>query len=246
MRSGFNILLIILLLILWSCSKDNLFDCFKGVGRTVKDERNISHFNGIHLRSDLNLILIQDSTNKIIVEAGENMQDGIKTRFVNNMLDISNENKCNWVRDYDKPMNVYVHFRKLDSLYYSGSGDINCSNTWKNDSIKIIVFEGGGSINLSINTYKSQFNLRYGTVDLNISGISQVNFISSSGYGPVNCSALQSVFTYIHNASTNNCFVYTTFHLEAKISSVGDIYYKGNPQTVTENTTGSGRLIKQD
>ena len=246
MRSVFNILLIFLMLTLWSCSKDNLFDCFKGAGKTIKEQRDIYYFNSIHLRNNLNLILIQDSINKVIVEAGKNIQDGIKTEVENNMLVISNENKCNWVRSYDNPMNVYVHFKKLDSLYYSSSGDVNCSNIWKNDSIKLIVFEGGGSINLSIHTFKSQFHVRYGTVDLNVTGESQVNFISASGYGPVNCSSLRNVFTYIHNASTNNCFVYTTLYLDANISSVGNIYYRGNPQTVNEYISGSGRVIKQD
>ena len=246
MRSGTNILLTVLLLTLISCSKDNLFDCFKGAGKTVKEERNTSHFSGIYLRNNLNLILIQDSTTKVIVEAGKNIQDGIKIKVINNMLDISNENKCNWVRSYDNPMNVYVHFKKLDSLNYSSSGDVNCSNPWKNNSITVNVFEGGGSINLLLDTYKSKFNIKYGTSDVSISGKSQVNTISSSGYGPVNCSNLHTVFTYIHNASTNNCFVYATYHLDVKISNVGNIYYKGNPQTISENITGSGKLIKQD
>lgn len=234
------------LVILTACTKDTMFDCFKSTGPIVTEDREASQFGGIVLLNNLDLYLSQGSAYSISVEAGKNLQSNIKTDINDGVLTISNQNTCNWVRSYNKPMKVYVTVVELDSIVYQSSGNIYSENTLSTDSLKIEVKEGGGQINLSIDAWKTWFMLNEGTVDLNVLGYSNVCYISSNAYGPVNCLGLYTVFTYLSSNSTNNCYVQVESDLSATIDNVGNVYYSGNPPNITYVQNGSGELIKLD
>ncbi len=227
-----------------SCNKDDIFGCFKGAGKTISQERNPGNFSGIIMRNNLDVILVPDDEYKVVVEAGKNLQKKIKTNIEEGILDIRNDNACNWVRSYDKPLKVYVHHIKLDSIEYRSSGNLYTEGTLINDSIKLDVREGSGRIDLKLQTSKSRISLHYGTTDIHISGISNVNFISSSSYGLVDCENLQTTFTYMSSSSTNDCYVNVNFVLEVIIKNAGNIYYRGNPSEIKKLISGEGELIK--
>ena len=242
----FTLWLLIILTGLTACNKEDPFGCFRGTGKIVKQEREIGGFSGIIMRDNLDVVLIPDSENKVIVEAGRNLQKRIKTNLNEGVLEIENENSCNWVRSYDNPMIVYVHYVKIDSIEYRSSGNLITQGTWVNDSVKLDVWEGSGRIDVEINTSKSKFNMNYGTVDMHVTGISNVNYISSSSYGLVDCEGLDATFTFMSTSSTNDCYVNVSYVLEVVIENNGNIYYRGNPSEIKEVIKGEGRLIKLD
>lgn len=244
MKRYYTILMIIIFAGITSCNKEDPFGCFKGAGKTVEQERNLGDFNGIIMHDNLDVILIPDSEYKVVVEAGRNLQKGIKTGLDNGILEIRNENGCNWVRSYDNPLNVFVHYITLDSIEYRSSGNLTTQGTWINDSIKLDVREGSGRIQVDINTSKSRFSLHYGTADIHVTGTSNVNFISSSSYGLVDCAGLSTTFTYMSTSSTNDCYVDVSYVLEVIIENAGNIYYRGDPSEIKEVVTGEGRLIR--
>ena len=75
---------------------------------------------------NVNLYLRQANENKLVLESGTNLMAKIITEVNSNgVLEIRNENQCNWVRSYDKPINVYLEFKDLDSLE-----NIDRTNLW--------------------------------------------------------------------------------------------------------------------
>jgi hypothetical protein len=179
------------------------------------------------------------------VYAGKNILQGIKTQVENNTLIIANENTCNWVRSYDKPIEVYISTPTLDSIVYQASGNLTSTNQFLTDSLKLDVLEGAGSIDLNIKAVRSTFNLHYGTVDLNVKGRCHISYLYSGAYGPANLRNLWTVYTFLTSNSTNNCYVWATYELHAKIENVGDVYYWGDPAVVNYSGIGSGGLYKQ-
>jgi hypothetical protein len=81
---------------------------------------------------------------------------------------------------------------------------------------------------------------------MKISGQTGVNFIYSASYGPFHCLDLESGFLFMRNASTNDCYVNVKHHFEYEITSLGNIYYKGNPEEISGTVSGSGKLIKYE
>ncbi len=226
------------------CKKESMLDLFKSTGKIVKEQREAGYFDKIQLEDNINLIITQDTINKIVVQAGKNLLKLIKTDVKDNCLNIHNDNKCNWVRSFDKEINVYVSLKNLQNIYYSGSGKISTTNTIVTDYLEVNIKSGSNVVDLSIDANVSWFNIHTGPGDIKICGNSEVNYLYSAGSGIANCRDLITGYTFITNKGTNNCYINVTKELEAKIKYFGDIYYTGNPYLVTTDITGEGKLIK--
>ncbi len=238
--------LVLILAVFTSCSKDDPFGCFRNTGPITREKRETGPFTMIVLRNNLNLILTRDSVCEVVVEAGKNLQDKIFTTVSRGILEIKNENACNWMRSYDKPLNVYVRVSDLDSLAYRASGDVKSTNPIITDSLKVDVWEGGGSIDLEVDVIKSWFRIHEGTAGITARGHTTVNFIYANAYGPVDCLGLETKFTYMNNSGTNHCYVNASYVLEVTIENTGNIYYMGDPDHIKTDISGEGKLIKLD
>lgn len=241
---GREILFLIMLGILGATGcKKNGFDCFTSTGKIIQEDRYVADFDSIDIRDYVNLVLIQDTVNKVVVEAGENIIRNITTNVIDRQLNIRNNNTCNWVRSYNKPINVYVSVKNLWKIYYQSSGNINTSNTLNSDSLKIVIWGGCGSLNLEMDINTGYFLLIMGTVDINLKGNCDICSIASSDYGFIDCRELTTGYSYIINNGSNDSYVSASQYLEATIGSIGNIYYTGNPAKVVTYINGSGRVI---
>ncbi len=238
------ILILVHLVIAGACKKIGTDNCFSNTGEIVSETRDVRDIQYVLLENNVNLVLIQDSLPSLRVEAGKNIIDKVITEVSGPRLFIRNENDCNWLRSYAKQITVYLGVSKLDSLDYRSSGNVTTKGALLNDSIDIHVWEGSGSINMSIDVKKSRINLHYGTVDMHIQGKSQVTYIFSGSYGPIFCNALDSKFTYVSSQGTNDCYVRASEELGVDIFYLGNIYYYDDPDIVYSNIQGEGRLIK--
>lgn len=238
-----KLIFLILLSAMFSCKKEDKWDCVKGTGDIIIEERNLEAFENIILNDNVNLFIRQDTFYSCKVEAGENLLPKIKTEISNNTLKISNKNTCNWVRSFKKPINIFLTFPKLYYIEYNGSGNIECADTLFSDSIRVDSWNGSGSIQMVINTKMSRFNLHTGPADIDISGYSGVNYLYLAGNGKADLSNLQNGYTFITSKSTNDTYINVSKELDSWIDYIGNVYYKGNPYSVKTKYTGSGRLV---
>lgn len=240
-HSYFIILLIAVFLP--ACSKSP-GDCFTTAGETVTDTRAISAFSAIKMLDNVDVELIEGPVPKVEVRAGTNLIDKLQTEVVDSVLIISNVASCNFVRSYSQPLVAKVYFQKLDSIEYRSVGDLTClSKIVNSDSFQINIYEGAGLIQLELQTAVSRLNFHYGTATLEVSGFSQVNYIYQASYGPIIASDLITTYNYLENKSTNSTYVQANVGLGVTISSIGSVYYRGNP-AVSLSKNGSGELIQ--
>jgi len=238
---------VLLTFLLASCGKDSFLDFAKSTGETVTITRpNGEGFTKINLNDDVNLIISQGSSYSIKLEGGTNVLPAVETSVTDNTLTIKNNNTVNWLRSYDKKINAYVTLPHLLELQYKATSTVSNTDTIREDSLTISSTGGSGYINLFIKTGISKLSIINGSVDMNISGKTGVNFIFSNGYGPFHCLDLESGFLFMRNSSTNDCYVNVFHHLEYEIMGLGNIYYRGNPPEISGTNSGSGKLIKYD
>jgi hypothetical protein len=244
LKQSFLILLVYLAVIsaITSCNKSGA-DCFTSTGTIIRQTRPVSDFDTIIARENVDIILTQDSVNSVVVEAGENIIDGIKTIVTNGQLEIDNNNKCNWVRSYDKPLNVNVHVKNLTKIYYLSAGNISSTNVLTSASFLLDVWGGCGSINLSLNTGQGFIYEHLGTADITIKGRVIINSVVAGDYGLLQLKDLSTDYTFVSNSGSNDCYVNCDKVLDATIHSIGNIYYTGNPDTVHTHIYGTGQVI---
>lgn len=248
-QAGIQIVLLMLiapalLLLASGCEKDHMFDFIKSTGKEITLQRTVTgNFNRIQLEDGLDLVITSGTSYNISITGGENLLPGITSEIKDSTLTLRNENKYNWVRSYDKRITAHVSLPVLTYLDYRSTGTVSCTDTIKSDSIFISSYEGSGFINLNINTRLSHLSIITGSVDMNISGFSGVNFIYSGGYGFFNCDHLNTVFTFMQTSSPNDCYINVSHHFEYEILNIGNIYFRGNPDIIKGHATGGGTII---
>ncbi|MFZ4520994.1 MAG: head GIN domain-containing protein [Bacteroidales bacterium] len=230
------------LMLLNSCTKDG-GNCVSSTGQIVMQDRHISDFDSIRVFDYMNIILKQDSINKVSVETGENIASGIVTELSGRELILRNTNKCNWLRSYSKPVNVYISVRNLLKIHYESSGNITCTDTLRNGYLKIDMWGGCGTIDLKVHIGDGYFIQHMGTATLILNGICNISSVFAGDYGLLQLKGLKTGYTFVTNSGSNDCYVNAKHSLGATINSIGNIYYSGDPEEIKSTINGSGKLI---
>lgn len=227
-----------------SCEKNHLSDLFMSNGKEINESRDVTgNFTKIRLEDGVDLVISTGKPYQLTLTGGENVIEGVETFVSDSCLTISNKNRFNWVRSYDKKITAHVTLPHLIYLEYVSSCNVSNTDTIVEDSLFITAY-GSGYINLLLNTRSSHLALTRGSVDFNIKGNSAVNYLFADGYGPFHCEELKTGFTFMRTLSTNDCYVYVTEDLEYEINNLGNVYYKGNPKVIHGIANSDGRLIK--
>lgn len=248
---------------LTGCSKDNGV-CFSNSGPVKIQQRVISEtYNQLDVQNNVNVIFTDSMPGTLQVECGSKLSGGITTNVQDSILYIRNNNICNWLRNYETPINVYVPKRSrindtssafVRAIYYNGSGNITSQGPLNSDSIRIELSGGGGSVNISLDSVlKGDFSILNGTADIILSGNCREVYVYSASYGRFDGRDLITKWTHITTYSPNDCYVRVekfppnvTALLDLRIRSIGNIYYKSSYDqlVIQQDITGSGKLIK--
>ena len=96
-----KILLLLIITTLFSCNKEDTGDCFQTAGSSTTYEMEFPVFTKITVQKNIRLILKYGETQKVRIKTGENLKPEIYGTIDGDQLIFTNENDCNFVRDYD-------------------------------------------------------------------------------------------------------------------------------------------------
>ena len=244
MRRTKQLFLLFISLVQMACNKESAPDFVQTTGELTQVERTTAEFNEIELNNSIDLVLTQDTVNRIIVEAGRNLIPDILTDVNNGKMVIKNSNKFNFLRSYKKKIRVLVHYKKLIQLTYRGAGNISCTNTLNDSVFTFDNHKGTGDIQLDLNLQEAHFNIHTGQCYLKLSGSAALNYLYQAGNGYTDAGELQTGYTFVTNKGTNDLKVNAGYLLYAQINYLGNVYYKGTPTELSSDITDKGKLIK--
>lgn len=236
---------VLVMALFFSCKKPHQRKCFKNKGGSIFKEINLSSFDRLLLKENIEFVLIQDTIEKIIVEGGENLVDFVCASIDNNVLKIENLNKCNFLRYNSLKVKVYIHFKTLIELQFEGTESLICKDTLNFSWFSLFVRDGGGSVDLLLNASHLYSTISNGYGDFTISG--NVNnadlYFQTTGYGDTYGLNVQDTLSII-SFTPSVCKVNSeASFLKADIRGMGDIWYKGVPDSINLIRTGTGNLI---
>ncbi len=234
--------LLLMMLFIPACNK-NGGECISNTGKIITQERQVGDFDSISMNDNVNLILTQDTLNRVKVEAGENIIQGITTHVTDHLLVIHNQNTCNWLRSYHSPLNVYVSIKNLWKVIYNSSGNLTSTNAIGSDIFIVDAWGGCGTIDLKLNIKQGFFLQHMGTANFILQGRCNINSVYAGDFGSFHCKDLQTGYTFIKNYGSNDCYVVASRYLDATIGSLGNIYYTGDPDTIYTHIYGAGKVI---
>ena len=229
-----------------SCKKVENRVCIKSVGAEQVKEIDLPFFNKLQLYERIKFELVQDSINKVIIKGGKNLLSQIDVRISEDTLFIKNNNRCNFLRDYNKTVKAEIHFKELILLKYFGTELLTNKGVLNLPWFILSIISSSATVDLNLNSniiYASSGN--YG--DFNLSGKTNVAFLDINNNGFCNTSNLfvkdsinvSSRTMGIMKVNADNTL------LNVEIKNGGDVFYKGTPSTIILKKTGKGELIKE-
>jgi hypothetical protein len=201
-------------------------------------------FSVIKLENHINLFIKQDIVNKLRIEANENLLPFIVTDFFRDTLHIYDDNRCEFLRNYKNEINVYVSVKKLDRIWFNGSGKVFAEDTIISDKFYLDLLTAGGSIDVKIKVAWSKISIHTGPGDIKIAGISNTCSFYSASNGFIDASELITKTSYVHNKGTGDFTVNVNNEMGVEMNNTGSVFCYGNPNILYKNITGKGELIK--
>ena len=234
--------IIVLSVLLESCSKDDFCNCTKSEGSIITETRMLSGFENIEMNDDVDVILTPDSVTYAELTCGKNLADGIETEVVNGTLVISNKNRCNWLRDFDNKFTLNIHCPKLTHIVDNGSGNLTCADSIRSNYLLVESWNGTGNLSFIFSGEDIYLKLHTGTADMQATGIANLLYIYSAGNGFVDAGTLVARQAWVNTKSTGDCKVYAGELLDVIIDYNGSVYYHGSPPVIRQAISGSGNL----
>jgi hypothetical protein len=236
MKINFRNSLMAILLAAITLSVVSCIPHLRGNGNVVKEERKVSAFEALEVSTGVEVLVNQDSIEKVVAEVDSNLLKVLKTRVTGDVLKIYLEEGVL----HAKSLKVYVTVKRLRSVE-TGSGSHVKSETKINaEKLKLSTSSGSG-IKMEVNCEKLTAESSSGS-HLTVSGNSQsLKADTSSGSG-IDASELVAEKGDLSASSGSHLKAQVTKEIKAHASSGAGITVSGNP-AVRDTDSSSGGSV---
>ncbi|MBI2258748.1 MAG: DUF2807 domain-containing protein [Flavobacteriia bacterium] len=250
-KTKLNIKFIIFSLIIgsvFSCKKAEDRKCWKRAGNEDIKIVYLNNFPQLLLKKGIHYELIQDSLNQIEIIGGKNLIQFIDIQETeSNSISISNNNKCNFLRKYEKNIiKVKIHFTQLSYIRYEGTENLINKDTLHFQDFKFESIDACGSSHLILKANNLEALAPMGNSNFTFSGEVENLKLDIRDYSYCNTLFLKVKNNLnVINESFNDVYINADQNqLTGKIIGAGNVYYKGNLLSNELKIFGSGKLIK--
>ena len=206
-----------------------------------KETRDLPEFNSISLRVSGNVYLKQGSTQKVEIEGSERSLEEIETRVVNRRLIIEWEGARRWFSwSNHGSVDIYITVKDIRKLSVGGSGTIQSESNFNVDDLELSV-SGSGRIEFEANADDVDISIS-GSGKIELDGSSNDNQIHISGSGRLYAADMKARSYDVRISGSGSCRINVSSEIYASISGSGSVYYRGDPDKVRSNVSGSGKL----
>jgi hypothetical protein len=231
-----------------SCKKAEERNCLKTTGKLDSLDIYTDGFHELNLGKRLNYNLVSDSINFVRIKGGKNLIRLVKTEVIDGILYIEDKNRCNFLRDLGKILEIEIHYTHLNRIDGRISHNLKTRDTIFGDYFNLRISGASGNAHILVNTDFINGFSNDGNSDYYFYGKTKFAHIQAHSIGFADVRQL-IVSEKLEITSTSIRDIYCRadgIPLIVNLSSTGNVYYKGTPTEITLNKTGSGNLIKLD
>jgi len=236
-RSVFSFALFLLLSV--SCSGD-IDKGIKGEGSVISIVKPVESFNRLKIEGVFNVYLNQDNTEKVRIEAEQNIIDLIQVHNDGKTLLIDSKTSISKTED----VNLYITIKDLKELDLEIVGNVKTNNSL--DLNKFLLTNNSvGDIDFSLLCKK--FTIINNSVgDLKLFGLVQKFILDNNSVGNVEAFPMTAEKVNIENNSVGNIEVNATYSIDIENNGVGNVTFKGNPEKrkIENNALGNVDELK--
>lgn len=244
-----NIIYILITLLIISCSKEDTNDCFQNAGTIIQQEVILPDFNKILVNRDIELIIEEASDYRVVIETGEYLMNDIIAKVVGAELRLTDNNTCNYVRDYGITK-VFVYAPNITDIRSSSQYPISSEGILNYNRLNLFSENFNAVGTFTVGDFRLQMNsnnLRIASNNISsfyISGMTEnltVNFFS--GVGRFEGRNLVAQNVTIYHRGSNDMIVNPQEELTGELVGTGNLISVNRPPTVSIEQRYTGRLI---
>lgn len=228
-----SLFLLAISLLLYACG-EQIHE--EGNGNISQETRNIGAFSIIEIEGEYEIVLQEGTSSIIEVETDENLHQYLETTIDGQNLKINSIEKV-------KPSaqtRLIITYQRLEEIHLGGSTALSNNGTLNAENLSLRV-DGAGLVNLGLNVRELELILR-GAGSVNLHGNVDAQNINLSGAGNLAAFELESKTCKIELSGVGNVQVNVSDNLEAEVSGVGSIRFRGDPRNLSRNISGLGRI----
>jgi hypothetical protein len=204
------------------------------------EKRNVGAFNAISMGVPGDLYITQGNQVSLEVKGDSDDLEDLITEVRNNTLVIKYE-RTGWNFGRDR-ITIYVTTPEISGISLGGSGKVISQNSLQSDRLDLSV-SGSGKMELQVEADEIEASIS-GSGNMTISGDADEVQLTISGSGNMDAEELIADKYEVRISGSGRSRIHVGDQLDAKISGSGSVYYKGDPDKVISNVSGSGRVKK--
>lgn len=242
-------LYIVIFIWIFACDSEQTGDCFQKAGSMIQQEVTVDSFDKIFVNRDIELIIEEGLEQKVIIETGKNLINDVVTTVVDGKLTLTDNNTCNFVRDYGITK-VYITSPNITEIRSSSQYTVSSRGVLTYPSLTVLSEDyktanpftnGDFRLQIDNNLFRLVFN---NISNCYISGQTNNMYITfSAGTSRFEGRDLIAQNISIWNRSSNDMILNPQQSITGKISGTGNVICVNKPPVVDVEEQYKGRLI---
>lgn len=234
------------------CGEDGP-DCLQASGDLVREVLPVPPFTSITVFENIQLVLRYGPRQEVILETGENLRPEVSARVEEGILELRDENGCNFFRSYGKTV-FYVTTPDLEVLRSSTGWPIRSEGPLPFASLSLIsesfnnpeTATTDGSFDMELDVERLQV-VANGIAYFRLRGQAGVATLTvAAGDSRIEARELRVGDLRINHRGSNEMEVYPTDRISGTIRGYGDVRSYNRPPEVSVEQIFRGRLIFVD
>ena len=246
-----QLLYTVLMLIFFSCDKEDAWGCIQAAGAPETQVFNVDAFDKILVNRDIELVVKQGQDYKVEIQTGHNLLNNIEIDVIDSQLQLSDTNSCNYVRDFGltKMIVTTPSLKEIrSSTQYSTSSDgvLTFENLQLISDNYNSAYLNSGDFNMEINSQSLKV-VANGLSVFTISGLTETLSVGFyAGLCEFEGANLTAQNVTVFQRSSHDITVNPQQSLTVDIRGVGDVISIHRPPIVELEQYYSGQLLFLD
>ncbi|NQX85039.1 MAG: DUF2807 domain-containing protein [Flavobacteriaceae bacterium] len=243
---------ICIVLVVLSCDKENGWDCIQKSGTIIERTFSVEPFEKILVDRDVELILKEGSDFNVLIQTGENLIGDIEVNVIENRLELSDNNTCNYFRDYGITK-IYVTAPNITEIRNSSQFEVSSDGVLTYPELRLLSEDftesdafAVGDFRLEVNTDQLQITSNSISSYYITGKANNLNISFFSGGGRFEGAHLIAQDVNVFHRGSNDMIVNPQQSLYGKMTGTGDVIVVNTPPTVDVEVLYIGSVVFLD
>lgn len=205
----------------------------KGSGVVVKENREVTTFSRIVVSNAIEVVLIKAETEKVVVEAEDNVITSVIVESNGEKLNILMKEMSNF--NMQKGVKVYVSYTQLSELFVSGASKLTANEPLQGEKL-LLILSGASQADLDIQAQWLSVNCS-GASKCTVSGSSEKLNVQCSGASHLNARQFSTKDAEVDASGASNIQVDASQKLNIAASGASSVQYVKHEGVVINRTT---------